>query len=130
MCKDTLSIGRGGSAVWVDVQVFTTAKVSREHCRVRRDQSGRFFIQDASSWGTSVDGVTIPPAVKGPDGVLRPGWRTRDRARPRASSWPTRSSSTSPRDPTHGDDDAVLAALRVPRGAGRGGSPACSGWRE
>lgn len=73
MCKDTLSIGRGGSSVWVDVQVFTTAKVSREHCRVRRDQSGRFFIQDASSWGTSVNGVTIPPAVKGPDGVLRPG---------------------------------------------------------
>ena len=65
--------GRGGSSVWVDVQVFTTSKVSREHCRIRRDQSGRFFIQDASSWGTSVDGVTIPPAVKGPDGVLRPG---------------------------------------------------------
>ena len=73
MCKDTLSIGRGGSSVWVDVQVFTTAKVSREHCRVRRDHSGRFFIQDASSWGTSVNGVTIPSAVKGPDGVLRPG---------------------------------------------------------
>ena len=73
MCKDTLSVGRGGSAVWVDVQVFTTAKVSREHCRLRRDRSGRFFIQDASSWGTSVDGVPIPAAEKGPDGVLRPG---------------------------------------------------------
>lgn len=73
MCKDTLSIGRGGSSVWVDVQVFTTSKVSREHCRVRRDRSGRFFIQDASSWGTAVDGVAIPSAVKGVDGVLRPG---------------------------------------------------------
>jgi len=73
MCKDTLSVGRGGSAVWVDVQVFTTAKVSREHCRLRRDRSGRFFIQDASSWGTSVDGVPIPAAEKGADGVLRPG---------------------------------------------------------
>lgn len=73
MCKDTLSIGRGGSSVWVDVQVFTTSKVSREHCRLRRDRSGRFFIQDASSWGTSVDGVVIPPAVRGTDGVLRPG---------------------------------------------------------
>jgi len=73
MCKDTLSIGRGGSSVWVDVQVFTASKVSREHCRVRRDPSGRFFIQDVSSWGTSVDGVTVPPAVKGADGVLRPG---------------------------------------------------------
>jgi pSer/pThr/pTyr-binding forkhead associated (FHA) protein len=73
MCKDTLSIGRGGSSVWVDVQVFTTSKVSREHCRLRRDRTGRFFIQDASSWGTSVNGTPIPPAVKSGDGVLRPG---------------------------------------------------------
>jgi hypothetical protein len=73
MCKDTLSIGRGGSSVWVDVQVSTSSKVSREHCRLRRDRSGRFFIQDASSWGTSVNGSPIPPARKGPDGVLRPG---------------------------------------------------------
>jgi hypothetical protein len=73
MCKDTLSIGRGGSSVWVDVQVFTSSKVSREHCRLRRDRSGRFLIQDASSWGTSVNGASIPAALKGPDGVLRPG---------------------------------------------------------
>lgn len=73
MCKDALTVGRGGSAVWVDVQVFTSAKVSREHCRLRRDRSGRFFVQDASSWGTSVNGAPIPPAVKGSDGVLRPG---------------------------------------------------------
>lgn len=73
MCKDTLSVGRGGSSVWVDVQVFASSKVSREHFRLRRDREGRFFIQDASSWGTSVNGVAIPPAVKGPDGVLRPG---------------------------------------------------------
>jgi hypothetical protein len=73
MCKDTLAVGRGGSSVWVDVQVFTSSKVSREHCRIRRDKSGRFFIQDASSWGTSVNGVPIPAAVKVTDGVLRPG---------------------------------------------------------
>lgn len=73
MCKDTVSIGRGGSSVWVDVQVFTSAKVSREHCRLRRDRSGRFYIQDASSWGTSVDGVPVPAALKSADGVLRPG---------------------------------------------------------
>jgi hypothetical protein len=71
--KDTLSVGRGGSSVWIDVQVVTASKVSREHFRLRRDQSGRFFIQDFSSWGTSVNGVQIPAAVKGPDGVLRPG---------------------------------------------------------
>ena len=73
MCKDTLTVGRGGSSVWVDVQVFASSKVSREHCRLRRDRSGRFFIQDASSWGTSVNGARIPAAVKGDDGVLRPG---------------------------------------------------------
>ena len=72
MRKDTLSIGRGGSSVWVDVQVVTAPKVSRQHLRIRRD-GALFFIQDLSTWGTSVDGTAIPPAVTGPDGVLRPG---------------------------------------------------------
>jgi hypothetical protein len=72
MRKDTLSIGRGGSSVWVDVQVVTSPKVSREHFRLRRDGDA-FFIQDLSTWGTFVDGEPIPPAVAGPDGVLRPG---------------------------------------------------------
>ena len=73
MRKEKLSIGRGGSSVWVDVQVIASSKVSREHCRLRHDRSGRFFIQDVSSWGTAVDGTPIPPAVAGPDGVARPG---------------------------------------------------------
>lgn len=73
MRKDTLSIGRGGSAVWVDVQVVTSPRVSREHVRLRRDGTGAFFIQDLSTWGTSVDGQPLPPATPGPDGVLRPG---------------------------------------------------------
>ena len=73
MCKDQLSVGRGGSAVWVDVQLFASPRISREHFRLRRDRSGRFFIQDASSWGTAVDGVAVPRAVNGGDGVLRPG---------------------------------------------------------
>jgi hypothetical protein len=73
MRKDTLSVGRGGSSVWVDVQVIAASKVSREHFRLRRDSSGRFFIQDVSSWGTSVDGTPIPAAVAGHDGIPRPG---------------------------------------------------------
>ena len=72
MRKDTLSVGRGGSSVWVDVQVVTSTKVSREHFRLRRDGEA-FFIQDLSTWGTFVDGKQIGPAVAGPDGVLRPG---------------------------------------------------------
>jgi hypothetical protein len=73
MRKDVVSIGRGGSAVWVDVQVVTTARVSREHIRIRGDASGGFFVQDVSLWGTTVDGAPIPPAVKGPEGVAQPG---------------------------------------------------------
>jgi pSer/pThr/pTyr-binding forkhead associated (FHA) protein len=72
MRKDTLSVGRGGSAVWVDVQVVTSAKVSRQHFRIRRD-GDTFYIQDLSTWGTSLDGKQIPPAMTGADGVLSPG---------------------------------------------------------
>jgi hypothetical protein len=74
MRKELIKIGRGGSDAWVDVQVITTAKVSREHCWVRADSDGRFFIRDVSMWGTSVDGQPIPPAVRSPVGqVVEPG---------------------------------------------------------
>jgi hypothetical protein len=73
MRKDTVSIGRGGSAVWVDVQVVTGSRVSREHVRLRMDAEGRFFVQDVSLWGTTLDGAPIPAAVKGPEGVALPG---------------------------------------------------------
>jgi pSer/pThr/pTyr-binding forkhead associated (FHA) protein len=53
--------------------VVTTAKVSREHVRIRREPSGRFVIQDVSLWGTSVNGEPLPPAVKTAEGVLQPG---------------------------------------------------------
>jgi hypothetical protein len=59
--KDVISIGRGGREHWVDVQLVTTARVSREHCRIRRDDQGRFFLHDLSTWGTSVDGKPIRP---------------------------------------------------------------------
>jgi hypothetical protein len=73
MRKEVIAIGRGGSAVWVDVQVATTARVSREHVRIRQDADGRFFVQDVSLWGTTVDDSPIPPAVKGAEGVAQPG---------------------------------------------------------
>jgi FHA domain-containing protein len=72
--KELIKIGRGGSDAWVDVQVVTSPKVSREHCWIRVDGGGRFFIRDVSTWGTSVDGQAIPPAVRSPQGeVLEPG---------------------------------------------------------
>lgn len=73
MRKDTISVGRGGSAAWVDVQVAAGPKVSREHFRIRRDPSGDFYIQDVSLWGTTVDGRPIPPSAKAPEGVAGPG---------------------------------------------------------
>ena len=63
MRKDLVSIGRGGSAHWVDVQVTTGPRVSREHCRIRRAGDGRFFLQDLSAWGTSVNGQRVKPYV-------------------------------------------------------------------
>lgn len=73
MRKDAISVGRGGTSAWVDVQVVASSKVSREHFRLRRDPEGRFFIQDVSLWGTSVNGEPIPAAVKSPEGVSQPG---------------------------------------------------------
>lgn len=64
MRKDVVSIGRGGSAHWVDVQVTTGPRVSREHCRIRRAEDGRFLLQDLSTWGTSVDGERVKPFVR------------------------------------------------------------------
>lgn len=70
MRKDLISIGRGGSAHWVDVQLVTTPKVSREHCRIRKTPDGRFFLQDVSTWGTSVNGRTVTPFVRHSDGQV------------------------------------------------------------
>jgi FHA domain/Protein of unknown function (DUF3662) len=63
MRKDLISIGRGGSAHWVDVQVAADAHVSREHCRIRHD-AGRFFLQDVSTGGTSVSGSKPAPFLR------------------------------------------------------------------
>ena len=68
--KDLISIGRGGSAHWVDVQLVTTPKVSREHCRIRKTPDGRFFLQDVSTWGTSIDGRTVTPFARHSDGQV------------------------------------------------------------
>lgn len=72
--KDLVKVGRGGSGAWADVQVFSTQKVSREHCWIIRDDQGRFFIRDVSVWGTSVNGRPLPPAVRSAEGtVSEPG---------------------------------------------------------
>lgn len=69
--KDVVSIGRGGREHWVDVQLVTSARVSREHCRIRRDDRGRFFLHDVSTWGTSIDGKPVRPAGRPDDATAR-----------------------------------------------------------
>lgn len=63
--KELIKIGRGGSAHWVDLAVVSGPKVSREHCRIRRDASGRYFVQDVSAWGTFVNGKQVPKYIEG-----------------------------------------------------------------
>jgi pSer/pThr/pTyr-binding forkhead associated (FHA) protein len=62
MRKASIAIGRGGDAHWVDVQVTSSTRISREHCRIRRDGSGDFFLEDVSTWGTSVNGTRVAPS--------------------------------------------------------------------
>lgn len=71
MRKDQISIGRGGSAHWVDIQLVASPRISREHCRIRRDAQGRFFVQDLSTWGTSVDGERVPPYLQEAGGQMQ-----------------------------------------------------------
>lgn len=60
IAKEVVKIGRGGAAHWVDVALVSGSKVSREHCRIRRDGAGRYFLQDLSSWGTFLNGQRVP----------------------------------------------------------------------
>ena len=70
--KDLIKVGRGGVSYWVDVQLQTSADVSREHFRLRRDPAtGQFFITDLSSFGTTVNGKAIPSSVEVVDGQRR-----------------------------------------------------------
>ena len=65
--KDSVTIGRGGRAYPVDVRLVSVEDVSREHARIRRDpRTGRFFLIDLSSLGTTLNGRHVP---KGHDEV-------------------------------------------------------------
>lgn len=58
-------IGRGGLGCYVHVRLRTDGQVSKEHCRIRRDEnSGAFFIKDLSRNGTTVNGEPLPKAVE------------------------------------------------------------------
>jgi hypothetical protein len=70
--KNQLVVGRGGVGYWVDVKLDTSADVSREHLRLRRDEtSGQFFLKDLSSLGTTVDGAAVPSSIEVVEGRKR-----------------------------------------------------------
>jgi FHA domain len=69
---DSITIGRGGIAYPVDIRVASSPDVSREHARLRRDaQSGRFFLIDLSSLGTTLNGRHVPKGYDEVDGTKR-----------------------------------------------------------
>lgn len=59
--QNELSIGRGGEDVWVDLALYSSDEISREHLRLRRDAAtGAFTIADKSRNGTWVNGKRLP----------------------------------------------------------------------
>jgi len=70
--KDSVTIGRGGITYPVDIKVASSADVSREHARIRRDApSGRFFLIDLSTLGTTLNGRHVPRGYDEVDGSKR-----------------------------------------------------------
>ena len=65
--QNEVSIGRGGEDLWVDLPLYTTDEVSREHVRLRRDAaSGVFTIVDKSRNGTWLNGRRLARDVEIP----------------------------------------------------------------
>jgi pSer/pThr/pTyr-binding forkhead associated (FHA) protein len=70
--SDSITIGRGGAAYHADVKIDASVDVSREHARIRRDPaSGRFFLIDLSTLGTTVDGQRVPRGYDEAGGAKR-----------------------------------------------------------
>jgi hypothetical protein len=70
--KDSVTIGRGGIAFPVDIRIVSSVDVSREHARIRRDsQTGRFYLIDLSSLGTTLNGRHVPRGYEEREGAKR-----------------------------------------------------------
>ena len=64
MAQNEVSIGRGGDDQWVDLALYTSDEISREHLRLRRDPNGEFKITDLSRNGTWLNGRRIAGNVE------------------------------------------------------------------
>ena len=70
LVSERTTIGRGGMQYPVDIRIHSSEDVSREHARIRRDPAtGRFYLIDLSSLGTTLDGRHVPRGVEQRDGV-------------------------------------------------------------
>jgi len=65
--QNEVSIGRGGDDQWVDLALYTTDQISREHLRLHRDPAaGAFTITDLSRNGTWLNGRRLAGNVSVP----------------------------------------------------------------
>jgi pSer/pThr/pTyr-binding forkhead associated (FHA) protein len=71
MTKEQIVVGRGGRDYWTDLKLDTLPDVSREHFRLRRDASGKFYLKDLSRLGTTINGEPVPSSVEVVDGAKR-----------------------------------------------------------
>jgi hypothetical protein len=72
LVKDSVTIGRGGIAYPVDIRIVSSVDVSREHARLRRDPAtGRFYLIDLSSLGTTLNGRHVPRGYDEHEGAKR-----------------------------------------------------------
>jgi hypothetical protein len=70
MTSNLIKIGRGATDRWVDLKLQAKKDVSREHLQIRRDPaSGRFFIKDLSTLGTTVNGRRVPASISHVNGA-------------------------------------------------------------
>jgi pSer/pThr/pTyr-binding forkhead associated (FHA) protein len=65
--QNRVRVGRGGEDQPMDLALYTSDEVSREHLVIRRDPAtGAFFISDLSTNGTAVNGKKLQKSVEQP----------------------------------------------------------------
>jgi hypothetical protein len=63
--QNDISIGRGGEDLWVDLPLYSTEEVSREHLQLRRHPTtGGFTVLDKSRNGTWINGRKLTRGVE------------------------------------------------------------------
>jgi hypothetical protein len=63
--QNRVRIGRGGEDQPMDLALYTSDEVSREHAVIRRDPAtGAFFITDTSTNGTTLNGKKLQKGVE------------------------------------------------------------------